>query len=57
MAVTKPVPEPIVAIPGDPELHKPPAVASLRVAVPPTYNDAGPVMVDGAADTVIDFVT
>lgn len=53
MAVTSPLVVPIVAVPVVPLSHKPPGVASVSVAVAPTHMPDMPLMVAGAATTVI----
>ena len=45
--VTIPVVEPMVAIPGNAELHEPPVEPSLKVVVAPAQTFATPVIADG----------
>lgn len=49
-------PELIVAVPVALLLHVPPGVALLSVADSPTHSDSVPVIADGRALTVRDFV-
>ena len=50
--VTTPDAEPTVATPVLPEVHVPPAVASLSVVVSPAQTTAVPVIADGSGLTV-----
>lgn len=54
--VTRPVPEPIVAIEGREELHTPPPVAVVSTVEPPEQTNITPVITPGEELTVIDFV-
>ena len=54
--VTTPVPEPTVAIPGDPELHVPPPEGSLKAVVAPVHTVATPVIGAGSGLTVTNTV-
>jgi hypothetical protein len=52
--VTIPDNEPIVAIPGKPELQTPPVGVQVRLIVEPTHTVDGPVIGPGIGLTVID---
>ena len=54
--VNTPVADPIVATLVEPELHVPPVVPSLKVAVEPAQSVSVPVIDAGPAFTVIVFI-
>ena len=53
---TMPEADPIVAMPGDPELQEPPEMVSDKVKPEPAHNAEGPAMTDGNALTVTTAV-
>jgi hypothetical protein len=54
--VTTPEEEPIVAIPGEPEVHTPPGGVEVRLIVEPTHTLPGPVIAVGIGLTVTTIV-